>query len=189
MGTVDTLIAECHEATREGTPTLAVRDVLERVLADPATARLFAPDRAAFDVLHRAEDLTVLHIALPPGLGSLPHDHRMWAVVGVLDGQEDNTFFLRRQDGLEERGGRHLQARDVLVMGDDTVHAIKNPRSRYLSAIHVYGGDLLASGRSEWDGDGRNERSYDETRIPALVARANAAEDRLGRPLTAADLA
>ncbi len=184
MLTIDGLVEQCQAAARESTPELAVREVVARAVADPTTARLFDADRAAFDVLHRSDTLTVLHIGLPPTLASMPHDHRMWAVVGVLNGQEDNAFFLRSGDALEARGGRELQERDVLVMGDDTIHAIRNPRSRYNSAIHVYGGDLMGVNRSEWSRDGRDEHPYDEARIPHLVQRIKDEEERVGRGLS-----
>ncbi|HVM09102.1 MAG TPA: hypothetical protein VM345_11605 [Acidimicrobiales bacterium] len=184
MFTIDGFIEECRSALRETTPQVAVREVVERAVADPATARTFAPDRSAFDVLHRSDELTVLHLALPPGIGSMPHNHLMWAVVGVIEGQEDNAFFVRADGGLAPRGGRELRNRDVLSMGDDAIHAITNPKTSYLSALHVYGGDLVGAERSEWDASGRTERPYDESRIEALVARVRAREAELGRGLT-----
>jgi len=48
-----------------------------------------------------------------------PHEHRMWAVIGMYGGQEDNAFYRRASGGLEPAGGRELPAGDVLVMGDD----------------------------------------------------------------------
>ena len=185
MFTIDGFIDDCRTAAAAGVG--AVREVVERAVADPSTARTFTPDRGAFDVLHRSDDLTVLHLALPPTIGSAPHDHLMWAVVGVIDGQEDNTFFRAQPGVLETSGGRSLQSGDVLAMGDDTVHAIRNPKRSYLSALHVYGGDLLGAARSEYGPDG-SPRPYDEGRIMSLVKAVNEAEDRLGRGVTADEL-
>ena len=66
----------------------------------------------------------------------------MWAVIGVYDGQENNFFYRRSGDSLEAAGGKELQPPDVLVLGEDAVHAIANPLDRTSYAIHVYGGDL-----------------------------------------------
>jgi predicted metal-dependent enzyme (double-stranded beta helix superfamily) len=182
---VDELVSECRAALQEAKPALAVKEVVERAVADPATARAFTPDRSEFNVLHRADDLTVLHIGLAPSLGSVPHDHRMWAVVGIIDGQEDNTFFRRAPDELVTSGGRSLQNRDVLVMGDDTIHAIRNPKTHYVSALHVYGGDLIGAERSEWDRAGKVEQAYDHVRFTRVFDSVRAEEDRLGRSLVA----
>ena len=65
-------------------------------------------------------------IAWPPGIVLNPHEHAMFAVVGMYGGQEDNTFFRRSEQGLEATGGRELAGGDVLVMGHGgRSHALK----------------------------------------------------------------
>lgn len=183
MFDVDEFVHECRRALDEPQVVPAIRELVERTVNDASTNRAFTPDRSGFEVLHQAHDLTVLHISFPPQLDVLPHEHRMWAVVGVLDGQEDNSFFRRGDDALVPSGGRELHPGDVLAMGDDTVHAIRNPRSKYLSALHVYGGDLINQERLEWDASGRNPRIGDTTRPTKLTEMARAEEERLGRGL------
>jgi predicted metal-dependent enzyme (double-stranded beta helix superfamily) len=40
---------------------------------------------------------------------------------------------------------------EVLMRGDDTVRSVKNPSSdRLSSALHVYGGNLLATEKTMW---------------------------------------
>jgi predicted metal-dependent enzyme (double-stranded beta helix superfamily) len=119
------------------------------------------------ELLHRSDDLTVLSVVIPSGLpGTLPHDHRMWAVVGVYGGQEDNQFFRRAEPGLEQRGGRSIRAGEALAMGTDTVHAIRNPStSSWLAALHVYGGDLVGAERSMWTPPDHEEQPYDEAAV------------------------
>lgn len=189
MFTIDGFVADCVSALSEATPALAVRDLVERAAADPAAASVFTPDRCEFGVLHRSDELTVLHLAFPPSLASGRHDHRMWAVVGILDGREDNAFYRRGGDsGLVQSGGRSLAPRDVLVMGDEVIHEIRNPTARYLSALHVYGGDLIGTAREEWDAEGR-ARPYDHARLLRAVDGMRAAEEELDRPLTADEVA
>jgi predicted metal-dependent enzyme (double-stranded beta helix superfamily) len=119
------------------------------------------------ELLHRSDDLTVLSVVIAAGLpATLPHDHRMWAVVGIYGGQEDNQFFRRADGALVESGGRSLRASDTLAMGDDTIHAIHNPLDHSaLAAIHVYGGDLIAAERSMWTQPDLDEQPYDDTRV------------------------
>jgi predicted metal-dependent enzyme (double-stranded beta helix superfamily) len=53
---------------------------------------------------------------------------------------------------LEKVGGKDLKTGDVIVLGEDMIHAIANPLERASCAIHVYGGDLLDfSKRSAWN--------------------------------------
>jgi predicted metal-dependent enzyme (double-stranded beta helix superfamily) len=76
----------------------------------------------------------------------------MWAAIALYGGQEDNTFYRRAGGGIVVSGGRELTTGEVALLGDDTIHAVANPRQIYTRAIHVYGGDLTHEpGRSEWE--------------------------------------
>jgi predicted metal-dependent enzyme (double-stranded beta helix superfamily) len=173
---VDEIVARCRTAIGEHTPPLAVRDVLDELMREPGAVEtaLGPVTEGGIRVLHRADDLTVLHIAWTPGMTLNPHDHAMFAVVGMYGGQEDNSFFRRAPDRLVDSGGRSLRAGDVLVMGDDAIHAVANPLREYAVALHVYGGDFFAGDRSEWDDDGTNERPRDIEGTRRRFAAANA---------------
>jgi predicted metal-dependent enzyme (double-stranded beta helix superfamily) len=104
-----------------------------------------------------------------------PHEHNMWAAIGMYGGIEDNAFFRRTPQGLQPSGGKELPEGDVLVMGDDVIHSVANTRRRYATALHVYGGDFFgADGRSEWDADTLEERPRDMQRTARLFDEANA---------------
>ena len=103
-----------------------------------------------------------------------PHEHRMWAAIGMYGGQEDNAFFRRAPKGLESAGGRELPAGDVLVLGDDVIHSVTNSRREFAVALHVYGGDFFAVERSEWDFGTFVERPRDLERTRRLFDEANA---------------
>lgn len=167
MFDVETFVAECLAATGESAPQLAIKEVLERAVAAPddLASRLKAKPGVA--VMYRDANLTIASVVVPAGAPrSLPHDHRIWALVGIYGGQEDNHFFRRATGRLEESGGRSLKVSDTLAMGTQTIHAIENPLSgSSLAAIHVYGGDLLATERSMWTLPGYDEQPYDETKV------------------------
>ena len=79
----------------------------------------------------------------------MPHNHLMWAVIGVYTGREDNIFW-RRVPGaagglIEAAGAKSLGERDVEPLGRDIIHSVTNPLARLTGAIHVYGGDFLAA--------------------------------------------
>jgi predicted metal-dependent enzyme (double-stranded beta helix superfamily) len=164
---IDSFVADCRSALAEPQPMLAVKEILERAVSAPdAMAGSLRADPGV-TLLHRSDDLTVVSVLVPPGVPpTLPHDHRMWALVGIYGGQEDNTFFRRSDGGLVESGGRSIKPSDTLAMGDDTIHAICNPLSHSaLAAIHVYGGDLVAAERSMWTRPGYDEQPYDDKKV------------------------
>jgi predicted metal-dependent enzyme (double-stranded beta helix superfamily) len=174
MFEVDALIEDCRAAIAEAEPRLAVKEVLTRAVADPALADALPPSRAEVVPLHVADDLTVLKVVWAPGMRIGPHDHRMWAAIGVYTGGEDNEFFRRDGRTLAPSGGRSLRPRDVCLLGDDVVHAVTNPTSQHAAAIHVYGGDFFSVPRSEWRGDPCTEEPYDAARTLAHFEAANA---------------
>jgi predicted metal-dependent enzyme (double-stranded beta helix superfamily) len=173
--TVDDVIIRCRGALEETTPALAVRDILDELVAAPsALSAMLGPVTAGgITPLYVSDDLTVLHVAWTPGMRLYPHEHRMWAVIGLYGGQEDNRFFRRAPERLEPSGGRDVVAGDVLVLGDDTIHSVANTRREFAVALHVYGGGFFTVDRSEWDFDGRGERPRDHDRTRRLFEEAN----------------
>jgi predicted metal-dependent enzyme (double-stranded beta helix superfamily) len=174
------IVARCRAALGEHTPVLAVRDVLDELVADPmaldrALDQALGPVEAGgISTLHNAPDLTILRVAWTPGMALNPHEHRMWAVIGMYGGQEDNAFYRRAAHGLEPAGGRAVPAGDVLVLGDDVIHSVANSRRDFAVALHVYGGDFFTGPRSEWDFDTYEERPRDLERTRRLFDEANA---------------
>ena len=176
MFDVDALVDDLQVAIAEAQPRLAVRDVLDRALASAgAMAEALDPTEGGISFLHHAPDLTVLNVVWAPGMVLYPHDHRMWAAIGIYTGQEDNTFFRRDGQGLVESGGKRLEVADVAVLGDDTIHQVANPRRTLTGAIHVYGGDFVNQPRSQWGPGERVERPYDFAEARQQFAEANAA--------------
>jgi predicted metal-dependent enzyme (double-stranded beta helix superfamily) len=156
MFKVDDFVKAC-----QGEPPSAVKELLAEALRAPesikeALAAIGSGKNVGEGsmgdlVIYRSPDLTILKAAVPAKFKSPPHNHLMWAVIGVYDGQENNYFYRRSGDGLEAVGGKQLQPPDVLVLGVDAVHAIENPLARTSYAIHVYGGDLPGAPRRMWN--------------------------------------
>ncbi len=174
--TVEDIIVRCQGALGEHTPALAVRDVLDELVSDPAALeQAVGPvELGGITALYNAGDLTILRVAWTPGMALNPHDHRMWAVIGMYGGQEDNAFYRRAPKGLDPAGGREVPAGDVLVLGDDIIHSVANSRTEFAVALHVYGGDFFTGERSEWDFETYEERPRDLERTRQLFEDANA---------------
>jgi predicted metal-dependent enzyme (double-stranded beta helix superfamily) len=173
---VEDIVARCQAALDEHTPVLAVRDVIDELVSDRAGLEqaLGPVDSGGITALHNAPDLTVLHVAWTPGMNLNPHEHRMWAIIGMYGGQEDNSFYRRAPDGLEMAGGKELPAGEVLVLGDEVIHSVANSRREFAVALHVYGGDFFGVERSEWDFESFEERPRDLARTRQLFDDANA---------------
>jgi predicted metal-dependent enzyme (double-stranded beta helix superfamily) len=176
---VDQLIADCREAAAESSPRRAVREVLLRAVGDAdEVAAALSPTEGGLNIMYRSADLTILDVVWAPGMRLFPHDHRMWAAIGIYAGQEDNTFYRRSGDGdmhhlLTESGGKELCTGDVLLLGDDAIHAVANPLGRLTAAIHVYGGDFVDQPRSQWGPGPLEERPYDMQEVQRQFADAN----------------
>lgn len=175
MFDVDELVAACISANNDAEPRLAIRDVIERAIA-PGTgiADALPPARAEIRRLHVSPALTVIKVVWAPGMTLYPHDHRMWAAIGIYTGGEDNAFFRRADGGLVASGGKELRPGDVCLLGDDAVHSVTNPTNRFAGAIHVYGGDFFTTPRSEFDPETLEERPYDVERALRFFEDQNA---------------
>jgi predicted metal-dependent enzyme (double-stranded beta helix superfamily) len=136
-------------------------------------AAVGTPRLAAITTLHHDRDLTVLNVVWTPGMAAYPHDHRMWALIGLYGGQEDNTFYRRSAQGLQVAGGKQLRTGDITLLGPSVIHSVVNPLRVLTGAIHIYGGDFFGTPRSDWDPETLQERPYDIERARKIVADAN----------------
>jgi predicted metal-dependent enzyme (double-stranded beta helix superfamily) len=176
MATTDDLVAACVDAVAESDLRGAVRDILTRAVADPRLVDELEHRKAGLNVLYCSPQLTVLNVIWPPLMSLFPHDHRMWAAIGIYGGREDNAFYRRSENSLVPSGGKELTDGAVLLLGDDAIHAVHNPaRSSYTGAIHVYGGDFVRTPRSQWDAETLQEQPYDLNAVHEEFDRAERA--------------
>ncbi|HEX9820248.1 MAG TPA: hypothetical protein VGD07_11645 [Methylomirabilota bacterium] len=175
MFDVDRFVADCRSAITEHAPEVAIKELLERALAHPAEveAALGTPQEGRIATLHHSPELTILKVIWTPGLTVYPHDHRMWAIIGLYGGREDNTFYRRAPAGLTVAGDRRLGRGDVALLGRAVIHSVTNPLREFTGAIHIYGGDFFHTPRSDWDPETLQERPYDVERAKRLFTEAN----------------
>jgi predicted metal-dependent enzyme (double-stranded beta helix superfamily) len=141
----------------------AVQDELRRAVSDPGAmlAALGEPREAGIHAIYRAADLTILNVVWAPLMVLLPHEHRMWASIGIYTGREDNIVWQRRGPVIEAVGAEALSEQQVFGLPEDAIHSVTNPIRRLTGAIHVYGGDFFEVPRSEWDPETLRERPFD----------------------------
>ena len=174
---VDSFLSDLLAANEDAAPRHAVCEVVARAVSQPeAMAAAFGPlTQGHSTVLHRSSDLLVLHIVWPPEISVEPHEHNLWAVMGIYRGVEDNTFYRRTEGGgIERQSTARLEPRDTRVMGEEAIHAVDIPALTPTGAIHVYGGDLFTVARSEFDPGTREERPFDWKKSERQFAEMNA---------------
>src|SRR3974377_1497840 len=180
MFDLDRFIADCRLALAEDQSHKSIREVVARAVSDPASfvTRLGEPRRAEVQKLYHFDKLTILNVIWGPRMTVMPHNHQMWAVIGVYTGREDNIFW-RRIPGIENgkveaAGAKALGEKDADTLGRNIIHSVTNPISRLTGAIHVYGGDFFGAERSEWDPESLLEQRYDIEKNMRLFEEANA---------------
>lgn len=163
MFQTDRFIEECRNALRETNAHAAVRELVERAVSDPMQLMraVGEPQRAGVNIIYKADDLTILNLCWGPRMEFHPHNHHMWAVIGIYTGREQNTFYRRDGHGLTRHGAKELNAKDTAPLGKEIIHAVTNPLDQITAALHVYGGDFFGTPRSEWDPKSFEERPYD----------------------------
>ena len=175
----DTFVAGCVAAAAgEGEDAgrqSAVREVLARAVADPGAVLrgLGEPDEAGLDVLHCSAGLTIFAAKWAPRMALLPHDHRMWALIGIYTGREDNILWRREPGAIRARGAQVLFPGDVAALGPEAIHSVTNPLDRFTGGLHIYGGDFFATARSQWNQETLEEEPSDGATIRAMFDREN----------------
>lgn len=151
---LERFIRDCNDALHDHVPRQAVAQVVERFVARPADVlATVGEQRPGVHALHHSPELTIMNVVWAPDMSFPPHDHTMWAAIGIYAGAEDNVFWRCGDDGRVSRQGLvRLEPGQVRILGDRAIHSVANPFSRLTGGIHVYGGDFPnAQGRREWD--------------------------------------
>ena len=171
----DRFVEACVTANRERDAQASVREVLTRAVSEPAAvlAHLGAATRAGLDVMHRSPTLTIFAAHWAPQMSLPAHDHRMWALIGLYGGREDNIHWHRTAGRLQAHSVTVLFPGDVATLPPDAIHSVTNPLTHFTGGIHIYGGDFFATPRSQWDSESLVEQPSNGPTIRAMFEREN----------------
>jgi predicted metal-dependent enzyme (double-stranded beta helix superfamily) len=156
-----------------------IREIVARAVSVPQDVLKAAghPTSAGHRVLYRSPDLTILNVVWGAKMVSVPHDHQTWAVIGIYTGREDNIFWRRLSTSAHGRvkacSAMALAEKDAVLLGAETIHSVINPITRLSAGLHVYGADLYAIARSEWNPESLLEQPYDAERAARAFEKSN----------------
>jgi len=172
---IDRFVEDCINANSDPDPQAAVKEVLARAVHDPARAlaAIGEPEQAGLKVLLRSETLTIFCASWTPQMNLMPHNHLMWANIGIYTGREDNILWRRSSDGIQAYGAEALFEGDTAALPVDAIHSVTNPLQRFTGGIHIYGGDFFDTARSQWNPETLEEGPSDGAVIQAIFEREN----------------
>ena len=112
-------------------------------------------------------DLAVFLISWLPNRGTTPHNHKTWAVVVGLEGQEQEVNYDRLDNGttpgyadLKRCGERVMAAGDIARCYPEHIHSVWNVGKGISMSLHTYGRHINYTGRSEFDLEHKREKPY-----------------------------
>ena len=148
---IERFVADCIAANEEADAQAAVNEVLARAVSSPqgVLAALGVPNKAGLNVLLSSPTLTIFAATWTPQMNLMPHDHLMWANIGIYTGREDNIFWKRTPEGIKAYGADALFVKDTATLPEDALHSVTNPLQRFTGGIHIYGGDFFDTTRSQ----------------------------------------
>ncbi len=176
---IDRFVADCIAANEESESQAAVNEVLTRAVSKPETvlAALGDPGKAGLKVLLSSPTLTIFAATWTPQMNLMPHNHLMWANIGIYTGREDNIYWRKTANGIKAYGADALFVKDTAMLPEDAVHSVTNPLLRFTGGIHIYGGDFFDTQRSQWNPETLAEEPSDGAVIRGIFDREN---ERLG---------
>ena len=172
---LEQFIDDVKRARKDPESQKAVQEILARVVSEPRAvlAELGEPEEAGIHTLYHAKDLTILNIVWAPWMVLKPHNHKMWANIGIYTGREDNILWERKGSQIEAFRAASLSEEEVFPLSDEAIHSVTNPIGRLTAAIHIYGGDFFETPRSEWDPETLKEKPFDIEATRRLFKEAN----------------
>jgi predicted metal-dependent enzyme (double-stranded beta helix superfamily) len=102
MFDLEQFISDSKAALHQEPSENSIREVVARAVSEPASVLkgLGEPKQGEIQTLYRARDLTILNVIWAPWMNLLPHNHQMWAVIGIYTGREDNIFWRRLPEAV-----------------------------------------------------------------------------------------
>jgi predicted metal-dependent enzyme (double-stranded beta helix superfamily) len=149
---------------RMGATRAALAAMIDALQPLAAAAHLFPPEEfpapppgvtgGRRHILHEDPGgrLSLSLAVLAPGTPTLPHDHRTWAVIVAVEGEERNRVYARRAGGLALVREVVVRPGTGLALMPDDIHAVEAGGAAPTRCLHLYGRALeTLAGRMAYD--------------------------------------
>lgn len=172
---IDRFVEDCITANLETEAQAAVNEVLAKAVSTPKAVldAIGEPSKAGLNVFHKSSTLTVFAATWTPQMNLMPHDHLMWANIGIYTGREDNIFWSKTENSIEASGVAALFAKDTAMLPEDALHSVTNPLQRFTGGIHIYGGDFFGIDKHQWNPETLEEQHSDGAKIRSMFEDEN----------------
>lgn len=172
---IERFVEDCIAANKESEPQAAVLEVLAKAVRSPEEVlkAIGEPKQAGINVLHPSKTLTIFSAVWTPQMNLMPHNHLMWANIGIYTGREDNILWRTASKNIEAFGAKALFAGDAAALPSDVIHSVTNPLPRFTGGIHIYGGDFFDTTRSQWNPETLAKEPSDGATIRRIFEREN----------------
>lgn len=150
--TLDSFLQQLKEAAKTANPEQQVYQVMQQVF----TVHI----ESAADIFRQLDDdvilyedsvIAVLHYRMPTGVVVPPHDHQLYAIIGVYEGVEENHFYQAMNNQLICQAVKPIGKGEVILMRPESIHSVQTANNQHSAAIHVYLGELTKVKRSRFD--------------------------------------
>ncbi len=171
----EAFIEQCKEVAHLDDSHKRIKLLLEEALKDPSSVMetLGKPTSAGVEVLYEADNLSIINFVWAPGMELHPHNHNLWAIIGIYTGVEENTFYVRKDNAIVKQNSKDINTGGVMMLGKDVIHSVKNTATEFTGGIHIYGGNFVGIERSQWDEGPTKEVPYDMEQTRQLFDDAN----------------
>jgi predicted metal-dependent enzyme (double-stranded beta helix superfamily) len=183
MFDLNRFIEDCDNRIGQKNNHKAVMDILSKAIESPN--QLFdqfgEPTQGGIQKIYQSDKFSILNVVWTPNMSIMPHNHNMWAAIGVYSGREDNIFWRRldnKENGkIEAAGAKSLETFDAVPLGSDIIHSVINPTNKFTCALHIYGGDFFEADKSSWEPDTLEEQQYEVEQSHKTFDEANKRAD------------
>ena len=168
-------VEDCISANKDADPQEAVKEVLQRAVSNhkELLKSIGEPTKVGMKVFLRSKELTIFSASWAPQMNLMPHNHHMWANIGIYTGREDNILWERGEDGLKANKAECLFKGDVAKLGSSAIHSVTNPLKRFTGGLHIYGGDFFKTEFSKWDPETLEEEPFNGELIRKMFEKEN----------------
>ena len=172
---IERFVEDCIAANLETEAQAAVNEVLAKAVSTPKAVLdvIGEPSKAGLNVFHKSSTLTVFAATWTPQMNLMPHDHLMWANIGIYTGREDNIFWSKTGNSIEASGVAALFEKDTAMLPKDALHSVTNPLQRFTGGIHIYGGDFFGIDKHQWNPETLEEQHSDGAKIRSMFEDEN----------------